>query len=67
MAQHGFLYDPIQQYTGDLRAGHSGMSAADEAAYRVAEWGPASSGAYDWHTAGCDGLAVHETGMDGQG
>lgn len=66
MAQHGYLYDPIEEYSADLRAGHSGMSAADEAAFDEAEHGPTSSGAYDWRTAGCDGLAVHETGMDGQ-
>lgn len=64
MQQHGFVYDPIYERTADLRAGHSGMTAAHEAAWDEALDGPETTAAYDWRTAGCRGLAVHQTGQD---
>lgn len=62
MAGKGFLYDPERLYTHPVAV----VPAGHEQAYEEALDGPASSGPYDWRTAGCDGLAVHETGQDGQ-
>lgn len=60
MAQRGFLYDPIAD-TDDIQT----LPARERAAFYVTEYGPVSSGPYDWHTAGCHGRAVHLTGQDG--
>jgi hypothetical protein len=65
MAEQGFWY----AWTNDrslladprdpmIRSGNSEAS-------RLAEWGTnPSDQPYDWRLAGCDGYAVHVTGMD---
>ncbi|MFD1720441.1 hypothetical protein [Amnibacterium endophyticum] len=65
MAEQGFLYDPVAEMRGGEAASRDdGLTAQQEAAFEVAMYGPDTSGPYDWRTAGCNGLAVHETGQD---
>ncbi|GAA2750080.1 hypothetical protein [Amnibacterium kyonggiense] len=63
MADHGFVYDPIADYRDPL-GWKKGLTTAQQQAYDAALFGPPQSGAYDWRTAGCHGLSVHETGQD---
>lgn len=65
MAEHGYRYDPVYESTADLTAAyHDGLPVDVDMAYLAAEYGPKTSAAYDWRTAGCAGLAVHQTGQD---
>ncbi len=65
MAEEGFLYDPITEADRDgSSTGDDGLTPAQAVAFQVALYGPQTDEPYDWRTAGCDGLAVHETGQD---
>ena len=61
MAKRGFLYDPILE-TIDVTS----LTLAQQKAMAVALGGPRTDAPYNWRTAGCVGLAVHLTGMDGK-
>lgn len=64
MAEHGFLHDPELGYREGIGAERTGMTDAQYAAYRIAEYGPQTDAPYDWRTAGCHGRSVHLTGQD---
>lgn len=65
MADKGYVYDPIAEHRdGEAGSASDGLTAAQRAGYAVAMYGPETDAPYDWRTAGCHGLSVHETGMD---
>ena len=41
------------------------LSTDPTSPYSIALWGHNTGPGYDWKNAGCQGYAVHVTGMDG--
>ncbi|HEY8318896.1 MAG TPA: hypothetical protein VIG76_08700 [Amnibacterium sp.] len=65
MASKGYLFDPISVGRGTgTTYGDSGLTPEQLQGYQEAMYGPSTDAPYDWRTAGCHGLSVHETGQD---
>jgi hypothetical protein len=65
MATKGYLFDPISQANETATSvADSGLTAEQLQGYQDAMYGPQTDAPYDWRTAGCHGISVHETGQD---